>query len=104
MQWATDDYIQPGPFGPNVTRDEFEAGNREIGWKALPDISIQLELVLPDGELVAARAVCSASSRPDPQPKPEPAGSSPSAKKSSPGRHMRVPAAKRDLRHGALNP
>jgi predicted ester cyclase len=56
-QWATDDYLQHGPFGPNVTRDEFEAGNRDIVWKALPDISIQLELLLADGELVAARGL-----------------------------------------------
>jgi predicted ester cyclase len=56
-QWATDDYLQHGPFGPNVTRDEFEAGNRDIVWKALPDISIQLEPLLADGELVAARGL-----------------------------------------------
>jgi predicted ester cyclase len=40
-----------------VTRDEFEAGNRDIVWKALPDISIQLEPLLADGELVAARGL-----------------------------------------------
>ena len=34
----TDDYLQHGPFGPNVTRSEFEAGNRDIVWKAMPDI------------------------------------------------------------------
>lgn len=56
-QWATDDYLQHGPFGPNVTRDEFEAGNRDIVWKALPDISIHLEPLLADGRLVAARGV-----------------------------------------------
>jgi predicted ester cyclase len=56
-RWATDDYLQHGPFGPNVTRDEFEAGNRDIVWKALPDISIQLEPLLADGELVAARGL-----------------------------------------------
>jgi predicted ester cyclase len=56
-QWATDDYLQHGPFGANVTRDEFEAGNRDIVWKALPDISIQLEPLLADGELVAARGL-----------------------------------------------
>jgi predicted ester cyclase len=56
-QWATDDYLQHGPFGPNVTRDQFEAGNRDIVWKALPDISIQLEPLLADGELVAARGL-----------------------------------------------
>jgi predicted ester cyclase len=56
-EWATDDYLQHGPFGPNVTRDEFEAGNRDIVWKALPDISIQLEPLLADGELVAARGL-----------------------------------------------
>jgi predicted ester cyclase len=55
--WATDDYLQHGPFGPNVTRDQFEAGNRDIVWKALPDISIQLEPLLADGELVAARGL-----------------------------------------------
>jgi hypothetical protein len=49
-QWATDDYLQHGPFGANVTRDEFEAGNRDIVWKALPDISIRLEPLLADGE------------------------------------------------------
>jgi predicted ester cyclase len=56
-QWATDDYLQHGPFGPNVTRDEFEAGNRDVVWKALPDISIQLAPLLADGELVAARGL-----------------------------------------------
>jgi predicted ester cyclase len=56
-EWATDDYLQHGPFGPNVTRDEFEAGNRDIVWRALPDISIQLEPLLADGELVAARGL-----------------------------------------------
>jgi hypothetical protein len=40
-----------------VTRDEFEASNREIVWKALPDISIQLTLLFADGELVAARGL-----------------------------------------------
>jgi predicted ester cyclase len=55
--WATDDYLQHGPFGPNVTRDEFEAGNRDIVWKALPDISIEVEPLLADGELVAARGL-----------------------------------------------
>jgi predicted ester cyclase len=49
----TDDYLQHGPFGPNVTREEFEAGNRDIVWKAIPDISIQLTPFLADGELVA---------------------------------------------------
>jgi hypothetical protein len=38
----TGDYLQHGPFGPNVTREEFEAGNRDIVWKAVPDISIEL--------------------------------------------------------------
>jgi predicted SnoaL-like aldol condensation-catalyzing enzyme len=52
---AGDDYLQHGPFGPNVTRDEFEAGNRDTVWKAIPDISITLELLIADGELVAAR-------------------------------------------------
>jgi predicted ester cyclase len=56
-QWATDDYLQHGPFGANVTRDEFEAGNRDIVWKALPDISIRLEPLLADGELVAAHGL-----------------------------------------------
>jgi predicted ester cyclase len=56
-RWATDDYLQHGPFGANVTRDEFEAGNRDIVWRALPDISIQLEPLLADGELVAARGL-----------------------------------------------
>jgi predicted ester cyclase len=56
-QWATEDYLQHGPFGPNVTRDEFEAGNRDIVWKALPDISIQLEPLLADGEFVVARGL-----------------------------------------------
>jgi predicted ester cyclase len=51
----TDDYLQHGPFGPNVGRDEFEASNREIVWRALPDISIRLEPLVADGELVAAR-------------------------------------------------
>jgi predicted ester cyclase len=55
--WATDDYLQHGPFGANVTRDEFEASNRDIVWKALPDISIRLELLLADGELVAGRGL-----------------------------------------------
>jgi len=36
----TDDYRQHGPFGPNVTREEFEAGNRDVVWKAMPDIGI----------------------------------------------------------------
>jgi len=49
----TDDYRQHGPFGPNVTRGEFEAGNRDIVWKAMPDISIELTPFLADGELVA---------------------------------------------------
>ena len=53
-EWATDDYLQHGPFGANVTREDFEAGNRDVVWKALPDISIQLTLLLADGELVAA--------------------------------------------------
>jgi hypothetical protein len=57
QQWSTDDYVQHGQFGPNITRDEFEAGNRDIVWKALPDISIQLESLLADGELVAARGL-----------------------------------------------
>jgi predicted ester cyclase len=56
-KWATDDYVQHGPFGSNVTRDEFEAGNRDIVWRALPDISIRLELLLANGELVAARGL-----------------------------------------------
>jgi predicted ester cyclase len=49
--------VQHGPFGPNVTRDEFEAGNRDIVWKALPDISIELEPLVAAGELVAARGL-----------------------------------------------
>ena len=53
----TDDYRQHGPFGPNVTREEFEAGNRDIVWKAMPDISIQLTPFLADGELVAYRGL-----------------------------------------------
>jgi predicted ester cyclase len=53
----TDDYLQHGPFGPNVTRGEFEAGNRDIVWKAMPDISIELEPFLADGELVAYRGL-----------------------------------------------
>jgi predicted ester cyclase len=53
----TDDYQQHGPFGPNVTREEFEAGNRDIVWKALPDISITLTPFLADGELVAYRGL-----------------------------------------------
>jgi len=53
----TDDYLQHGPFGPNVTRSEFEAGSRDIVWKAMPDISIQLEPILADGELVAYRGL-----------------------------------------------
>jgi hypothetical protein len=56
-EWATDDYLQHGPFGPNVTRDEFEAGNRDIVWKAFPDISIDLELLVGNGELVADRGL-----------------------------------------------
>ena len=56
-EWATDDYVQHGPFGPNVSRAEFEAGNREIVWKALPDISIQLETLLAYREFVAARGL-----------------------------------------------
>jgi predicted ester cyclase len=55
--WATDDYVQHGPFGPNVTREDFEAGNRDIVWNALPDISISLELLLAEGELAAARGL-----------------------------------------------
>jgi predicted ester cyclase len=53
----TDDYLQHGPFGPNVTREEFEAGNRDIVWKAMPDISIELTPFLADGELVAYRGL-----------------------------------------------
>ena len=53
----TDDYRQHGPFGPNVTRNEFQAGNRDIVWKAMPDISIQLTPFLADGELVAYRGL-----------------------------------------------
>jgi predicted ester cyclase len=53
----TDDYLQHGPLGPNVTREEFEAGNRGIVWKAIPDISIQLTAFLADGELVAYRGL-----------------------------------------------
>ena len=53
----TDDYLQHGPFGPNVTREEFEAGNRDVVWKAMPDISIQLTPFLADGELVAYRGL-----------------------------------------------
>jgi predicted ester cyclase len=53
----TGDYRQHGPFGPNVTREEFEAGNRDIVWKAMPDISIQLTPFLADGELVAYRGL-----------------------------------------------
>ncbi len=53
----TDDYRQHGPFGPNVTRGEFEAGNRDIVWKAMPDIRIELEPFLADGELVAYRGL-----------------------------------------------
>ena len=53
----TDDYLQHGPFGPNVTRSEFEAGNRDIVWKAMPDISIQLTPFLADRELVAYRGL-----------------------------------------------
>ena len=53
----TDDYVQHGPFGPNVTREEFEAGNRDIVWKAMPDISIQLTPFLADGELIAYRGL-----------------------------------------------
>ena len=56
-QLYTDDYLQHGPFGSNVTRDEFEAGNRDIVWKAMPDISIQLAPFLADSELVAYRGV-----------------------------------------------
>jgi predicted ester cyclase len=56
-EWATHDYLQHGPFGANVTREEFEAGNRDIVWKALPDISIHLQPLLADGELVAARGL-----------------------------------------------
>jgi predicted ester cyclase len=52
-----DDYLQHGPFGPNVTRSEFEAGNRDIVWKAMPDISIRLTPFLADGELVAYRGL-----------------------------------------------
>ena len=53
----TGDYRQHGPFGPNVTREEFEAGNRDVVWKAMPDISIQLTPFLADGELVAYRGL-----------------------------------------------
>ena len=53
----TDDYLQHGPFGPNVTREEFEAGNHDVVWKAMPDISIQLTPFLADGELVAYRGL-----------------------------------------------
>jgi predicted ester cyclase len=53
----TGDYLQHGPFGPNVTREEFEAGNRDIVWKAMPDISIELTPFLADGELVAYRGL-----------------------------------------------
>jgi predicted ester cyclase len=53
----TDDYLQHGPFGPNVTRREFETGNREVVWKAMPDISIELTPFLADGELVAYRGL-----------------------------------------------
>jgi predicted ester cyclase len=53
----TDDYLQHGPFGPNVTRSEFEAGNRDVVWKAMPDISIDLTPFLTDGELVAYRGL-----------------------------------------------
>jgi predicted ester cyclase len=53
----TDDYLQHGPFGPNVTRSEFEAGNRDVVWKAMPDISIKLTPFLADGELVAFRGL-----------------------------------------------
>ena len=53
----TDDYLQHGPFGPNVTREEFEAGNRDVVWKAMPDISIELTPFLADGELVAYRGL-----------------------------------------------
>lgn len=56
-EWATDDYLQHGPSGPNVTRDEFEAGNRDVVWRALPNISIQLEPLLASGELVAAHGL-----------------------------------------------
>jgi predicted ester cyclase len=56
-QLYSDDYLQHGPFGPNVTREEFEAGNREIVWKAMPDISIDLTPFLADGELVAYRGL-----------------------------------------------
>jgi predicted ester cyclase len=55
--WGSDDYLQHGPFGANVTRDEFEAGNRDVVWRALPDISIQLEPLLAEGELVAANGL-----------------------------------------------
>jgi predicted ester cyclase len=57
MRLYTDDYQQHGPFGPNVTRGEFEAGNRDIVWKAMPDISIELDPFLADGELVAYRGL-----------------------------------------------
>jgi predicted ester cyclase len=53
----THDYLQHGPFGPNVTRSEFEAGNRDVVWKAMPDISIELTPFLTDGELVAYRGL-----------------------------------------------
>ena len=36
-----------------MTRSEFGAGNRDVVWKAMPDISIQLEPFLANGELVA---------------------------------------------------
>ena len=53
----SDDYLQHGPFGPNVTREEFEAGNRDIVWKAMPDITIELTPFLANGELVAYRGL-----------------------------------------------
>jgi predicted ester cyclase len=56
-QLYTEDYLQHGPFGPNVSRDEFEAGNRDIVWKAIPDITIALEPFLADGELVVYRGL-----------------------------------------------
>ena len=40
-----------------VTREEFEAGNRDIVWKAMPDISIELTPFLADGELIAYRGL-----------------------------------------------
>jgi predicted ester cyclase len=56
-QLYTEDYLQHGPLGPNVSRGEFEASNRDIVWKAIPDITIALEPFLADGELVAYRGL-----------------------------------------------